>query len=120
MLAMLSLFALMMIGNIQRAIYVVAVALTIAVTAVALAISAMSAARKAGTRRPGGALPGTLLGLVGFSFSCLWIAAAVLLWTPLNQYATCMDGAGTVALQQACQQQFLNSVNTDIAVLNGK
>src|ERR1700748_3117680 len=51
-LAVLSLIAMMLIGNLHRAVYVVAVALIVAVAALVLSISAMRAAKRASTRRP--------------------------------------------------------------------
>src|ERR1700744_3763470 len=63
-LALLSLIAMMLIGNLQRAVYVVAVALVVAVAALALAISAMKGAKRAGSRRPRAALASVLLGAV--------------------------------------------------------
>ena len=49
-LALLSLIAMMLIGNLQRAVYVIAVALAVALVALILAISAMKAAKRAGSR----------------------------------------------------------------------
>ena len=40
-------------------------------------------------------------------------------WSQLMQYANCMNGASTVAAQNACQQQFNNSLNTEITLLGG-
>src|SRR5580693_5632813 len=67
-LALLSLIAMLLIGNLQRAVYVVAVALAVA-----------------------------LVGLLIF-------------WSQYMQYADCLNGASTVATQNACQQQFENSM----------
>lgn len=118
-LALLSLIAMALIGNIQRGIYVVAVALVVAMAALVLAITAMSAARKAGTRRPRGAVGGVVLGVTGTLFSGLALTGLLLFWSQLNQYANCINGAGTVATQQACKQQLNNSISAEMKVLGG-
>lgn len=119
MLALISLFAMMMIGNVQRGVYVVAVALVIAAVALWLSISAMSRARRAGSGRPRAAVLATILGAVGFGFSAVVLAGFAMFWPQLTQYSNCLSGANTVAAQQACQQQLSNSVGAEIAVLGG-
>ncbi len=119
MLAFISLFAMMMIGNVQRGVYVVAVALVIAAVALWLSISAMSRARRAGSGRPRAAVLATILGAVGFGFSAVVLAGFAMFWPQLTQYSNCLSGANTVAAQQACQQQLSNSVGAEIAVLGG-
>jgi peptidoglycan/LPS O-acetylase OafA/YrhL len=116
-LAALSLITMMLIGNLQRAVYVVAVALVVALVALALAISAMRAAKRAATRRPRAATASVLLGSVGALFSALALAGLLAFWSQYMQYARCLNGAPTVATQNACQQQFKNSVNSRITVL---
>ena len=64
-LALLSLIAMLLIGNLQRAVYVIAVALAVAVVGLVLAISAMKAAKRAGTRRPRVAMASVVLGAAG-------------------------------------------------------
>jgi len=110
---------MMLIGNIQRGVYVVAVALAVAILAIAVAISAMSAAKRAGARRPRGAVAGTVLGVLGLVLSGFALAAFLIFHTQLNQYANCMNGANTVAEQQACQTQLNNSVGTEVNMLGG-
>lgn len=119
MLAVLSLFGMMMIGNVRRGVYVVAVALVIAVIALWLAISAMSLARRGGTGRPRGAVLATALAAAGSVFSAFVLAGFLMFWPQLTQYANCMTGANTVSAQQACQQQLDNSVGNEISVLGG-
>ena len=114
---MLSLIAMMLIGNMQRAVYVVAVALVVAVVALVLAISAMRAAKRAGTRRPRAALAGVVLGVAGALFSALRAARAPDLLVAVHQYANCMNGATTVAAQNACQNQLKNSIGNRITLL---
>jgi ABC-type amino acid transport system permease subunit len=121
MLAIISLFAVMMIGggHVRRGVYVVAVALVIAAIALWLSISAMSRARRGGSGRPRGAVLATVLGAVGFVFSASILAGFAMFWPQVTQYSNCLSGANTVAAQQACQQQFNNSVGSEISVLGG-
>jgi hypothetical protein len=120
-LAVLSLFAMMLISNLQRAVYVIAVALVFAVIALVLAISAMSAAKRSGTRRPRGAAFGTVLGAIGLLFGGFALAGFLLFSAQFTQYANCMNAAGSVAtLQSACQTQLNNSVGNEIGILGGR
>lgn len=113
-LAVLSLLAMTAIGNIQRGVYVVAVALGTAIIAVVLAFMTMSAARRAGTRRPRGVLAGAVLGVIGVVFCGFALAGFLVFWTQLHQYADCMNAANTTATQTACQNQLDNSVSAQI------
>ncbi|HEY7263955.1 MAG TPA: hypothetical protein VH589_21045 [Trebonia sp.] len=119
MLAFISLFAMMMIGNVRRGVYVVAVALVIAVIALWLALSAMSRARRGGSGRPRGVVIALVLGGIGFVFSAVVLAGFAMFWPQLTQYSNCLKGANTVAAQQACQQQLDRSVNGEISILGG-
>ena len=119
-LALLSLIALLLIGNLQRAVYVVAVALVVAVIGLTLAISAMRAAKRAGTRRPRAALASVLISAVGALFSAFALVGLLVFWSQYMQYANCLKGASTVAVQNACDQQFQNSVDDRITLLGGK
>ncbi|HEX3513349.1 MAG TPA: hypothetical protein VHT26_05035 [Trebonia sp.] len=116
-LALLSLIAMMLIGNLQRAAYVIAVALAVAVVALVLAISSMKAAKQAGTRRPRVAVASVLLGTAGALFSAFALAGLLIFWSQYMQYAKCLNGATTTATQNACQQQFENSIGHRITVL---
>jgi peptidoglycan/LPS O-acetylase OafA/YrhL len=118
-LALLSLLAMTLISNIHRGVYVVGVALVVAVVALVLAFGAMSAARKAGTRRPRGAVAAAVLGLIGAVFCGFALAGFLIFHTELSQYATCMSGANTTATRTACQNQLDNSVRNEIKLLGG-
>lgn len=119
MLAVISLCAMLMIGNVRRGVYVVAAALVIAVAAVWLAISAATRARRAGSSRPRGVVLATVLGVVGLLFSVTVLAGFAMFWPQLTQYSNCLSAANTYAAQQACQQQLNNSVGNEISVLGG-
>jgi uncharacterized membrane protein YfcA len=116
----LSLIAMLLIGNLQRAVYVLAVALVVALVALVLAISAMSAAKRTQTRRPRGAMAGVLLGAIEALFSAIALIGFLMFQSQFTQYANCMDGASTAAAQNTCQQQLDNSLNTRITGLEGK
>jgi uncharacterized membrane protein len=119
MLSVLSLLAMTAIGNIQRGVYVVAVALAVAVAGLVLAFTTMSAARRAGTRRPRGVLGGAVLGVIGAVICAFVLAGFLIFWTQLHQYANCENGANTTATQTACQNQLNNAVTSEIRGLGG-
>jgi hypothetical protein len=119
-LAVLSLLTMMLISNIQRAVYVIGVAFVVAAIALGLAISAMSSAKRSRTRRPRGAVLGTVLGVIGFVFGGFALAGLLLFSAQFTQYANCLNDAGSVAAQQsACQTQLNNSVGKEIGILGG-
>jgi CDP-diglyceride synthetase len=121
-LGLLSLIGLMLgLGNLHRGIYVAVLTLAFAVTAIWLGVTASKKARRSGTARPRRAVGGVVLGGLGLAFSALWLLVLAVFWPQLNAYYNCMSSANTVATQQACHQQFTNSVGGEISVLqNGK
>ena len=64
-------------------------------------------------------MAGVVLGVIGALFSAFALVGFLMFWSQLMQYANCMNGASTVATQNACQQQFDNSVSTEITLLGG-
>jgi peptidoglycan/LPS O-acetylase OafA/YrhL len=119
-LAVLSLIAMMLIGNLQRAAYVAAVALVVAVIALSLAVSAMKAAKRAGNRRPSAAVAGVVLGAAGALFSASALVELLVFSSQFMQYANCLNGSTTAAARNACEQQLNNSLHDQITVLGGK
>jgi heme/copper-type cytochrome/quinol oxidase subunit 2 len=119
-LTVLSLIAMLWGSNLQRTVYVLAVTLIVALVGLALVISAMRAAKRAKTRRPRTAIAGVVLGVVGTLFSAVALIGFLVFWSQYMQYANCMNGAGTVATQNACQTQFQHSVGSEVSVLGGK
>jgi hypothetical protein len=116
-LALLSLIAIVLIGNLERAVYVVGVALAVAVVALILAISSLSAAKRDRTQRPRGAVAGVLLGGTGALVSAFALIGFLMFWSQIMQYAHCVNGSSTAATQNACKQQFNNSLNSEITLL---
>jgi len=79
--------------------------------------TATSRARRAGTARPRSAVPGTILGILGLSFSAVTLIVFALFWSELSAYSNCLSGANTVTAQQACQHQFSQTISSDIRSL---
>jgi hypothetical protein len=117
-LSVLSLLAMTQISNIHRGVYVIGVALVVAVAALALSFPTMSAAKRAGARRPRGVVAATVLGLIAVVFSSFALAGFLLFRAELTQYANCLSGATTPAAQTACQNQLDNSVRNQIKLLD--
>jgi len=118
-LSALGLLAMTAIGNIDRGVVVVAVALAVAIAGLVLAFTTMSAARRAGTRRPRGVLAGAVLGVVGTVICGFVLAGFLVFWTQLHQYANCMKAANTTSTQNACQNGLNNAVTSQIRNLGG-
>jgi predicted tellurium resistance membrane protein TerC len=118
-LSVLSLLAMTAVGNVQRGVYVVAVALAVAIGGLVLAFTTMSAARRERTRRPRGVLAGAVLGVIGTVLCAFVLGGFLIFWTQLHQYANCMNAANTTASQTACQNQLNNSVSSEIRDLGG-
>ena len=120
LLGVLSLIGLMLgLGNLRRGIAVAVLTLVFAVVAIWLGVTASKQARRAGTARPRGAVSGVVVGAFGLAFSALWLMVLAVFWPQLNAYYTCMDGANTVTAQQACHNQFTNSVGSEMSILQG-
>jgi multisubunit Na+/H+ antiporter MnhB subunit len=119
-LAVLSLIAMMLIGNLQRAASVALVSFLVAVAAVALAVSSQRAARRAGTRKPRGATAGLVLGIIGLLFSGLALIGFLIFGPQIDQYSSCMHSASTNSEQQACQKQLDHAIDSKITSLGGK
>ena len=119
-LGALSLIGLLLgLGNLHRGIYVTILTLLFAVAAVWLGVTASKKARRSGTARPRWAVGGIVLGGFGLALSALWLLVLAVFWPQLNTYYNCLAGANTVAAQQACHNQFTNSVSGEISVLQG-
>ena len=120
LLGVLSLIGLMLgLGNLRRGIAVAVLTLVFAVVAIWLGVTASKQARRAATARPRGAVSGVVVGAFGLAFSALWLMVLAVFWPQLNAYYTCMNGANTVTAQQACHNQFTNSVGSEMSILQG-
>jgi hypothetical protein len=117
-LGLLSVVGLFFLGNLQRGVYVVGVTVTFGMVAVWLGVTASRRARRGGMARPRGAVGGTVFGGLGFVLSTACLAMFAVFWSQLQAYSSCMAGANTVAAQQACKNQFNNSISTEISQLN--
>ena len=119
-LGALSLLGLALgLGNLHRGVYVAVLSVLFAVTAIWLGAWANRSARRSGTARPRGAVSGIVLGGLGLTLGTLWLLALAVFWPQLSAYSNCMNGANTVAAQQACHTAFTNSVGGEISILQG-
>lgn len=107
------------LGNLHRGIYVVVLTGVLAATAIVLGARANRRARRGGTARPRGAVSGIVLGGFGLAFSAFWVLILAVFWPQLNAYYNCMNGANTVAAQQACHSQLSKSMGGELSVLQG-
>ena len=58
--------------------------------------------------------------VISLVFSGIALLGFLLFSAQFNQYATCMNAAGSVtSLQSACQTQLYNSVGSEVGVLGG-
>jgi NADH:ubiquinone oxidoreductase subunit 6 (subunit J) len=118
MLGVLSLLGITLIGNLNRAVYVLAMTLLFGFVATWLGTTALSRSRRGGSGRPRGAIAGVILGAIGLGLSGLMLIAFGVLGPQLSQYSKCLSGANTVTAQQACRTQFQNSVGGIIGGIN--
>jgi ABC-type amino acid transport system permease subunit len=117
-LGVLSLIGLMLgLGNLRRGIFVAALTLVFAAVAIWLGVTSSRKARRSGTARPRGAVSGVVLGVFGLAISALWLMVLAVFWPQLSSYYNCMGGANTVTAQQACHDQFTNSVGSEMSIL---
>jgi hypothetical protein len=117
-LGLLSLLGLMLgLGNLRRGIYVAVLTLLFAAVAIWLGVTASKRARRSGTARPRWAAGGVVLGAFGLAFSAFWLMVLAVFWPQLNAYYNCLGGANTVTAQQACHDQFTNSVGGEMSIL---
>jgi hypothetical protein len=107
------------LGDLHRGIYVVVLTAVFAATAIMLGARANRRARRSGTARPRGAVSGIVLGGFGLAFSAFWLLVLTVFWPQLNVYDNCMNGANTVAAQQACRSQLNKSMSGELSVLQG-
>jgi hypothetical protein len=116
-LGVLSLIGLSLAGGLRRAVYIVIATLVLGALAAWLGGTAMSRARRAGSARPRGAIAGTILGVLGLSFSAIALIVFAIFWNELSAYSNCLSGANTLTAQQACQQQFSHTITNQIRSL---
>jgi CDP-diglyceride synthetase len=117
-LGVLSLIGLMLgLGNLRRGIFVAVLTLVFAAVAIWLGVTANRKARRNGTARPRGGVSGVVLGVFGLAISALWLMVLAVFWPQLSAYYNCMSGANTVTAQQACHDQFTDSVGSEMSIL---
>jgi ABC-type amino acid transport system permease subunit len=121
LLGVLSLIGLMLgLGNLRRGVFVAVLTLVFAGVAIWLGVTSSRKARRSGTGRPRGAVSGVVLGVFGLAISALWLIVLAVFWPQLNAYYNCLGGANTVTAQQACHDQFTNSVGSEMSILQNR
>jgi uncharacterized protein YqgC (DUF456 family) len=118
-LVFLTLIAMLWGSDLQRTVYVVAVTLVISLVGLTLVFSAMKSAKRAGTRRPRGAMAGAVLGVLAALLSAFALIGFLVFWSQIMHYADCMHGASTVETQNACQTQLQHAITARIKGLSG-
>jgi hypothetical protein len=116
-LGALSLLGLAFIGNLRRGFYVVGLMMVFAAVAIWLGVTVSKAARRSGAARPRGAFGGILLGSFGLALCVMWLVVLGVFWSQLTTYSACTASANTIAGQQACQNQFTNSIDREVSRL---
>jgi multisubunit Na+/H+ antiporter MnhF subunit len=120
LLALLSLIAMMLIGNLQRARYVLEVACVVALVGFVLAVSAMRSAKRSGTRRPRASLAAAVLSGLCTVFAGLAAIGFLIFGAQFTQYSNCLNAAGSsTAAQNACQTTFNNAITARMNHLAG-
>lgn len=109
-LALLSLFGLLGLNNLQRGIYIAAFALVAGALAVWLGGTSISRARRAGTMSPRASVTAIAVGAIGVLLSGLLLIGFATFSKQVANYTQCLSGANTIAAQQACQNQFVHAV----------
>ena len=109
-LALLSLFGLLGLSNLQRGIYIVTFTVIVGVLAIWLAATAIIRARRSGTAGPRGSVTALVIGGVGVLISTLLITGFALFGKQAAAYSRCLSGANTITAQQACQSQFSRAI----------
>ena len=113
-LALLSLLAMVLIGNLQRPpSYAVALPSRLSRWPRLLG----DVGREAAHRRP--RVVGAVLGVIGLLFSGFALLGFLIFGAQLNQYANCGRARRTRRRQQACQNQLDNSITSRIGALGG-
>lgn len=109
-LAVLSLFGLLGTSNFQRGGYVIAFALLAGLMGIWFASTAIIRSRRSGTAGPRGSVTAIIIAGVGVLMSTLLLAGLALFGQQARVFSRCLSGANTLAAQQACRTQFIDSV----------
>jgi hypothetical protein len=109
-LALLSLFGLFGLNNLQRGVYIAAFSVVAGALAVRLSITSISRARRGGTMWPRGSVTATVIAAIGMLLSGVLLIGLVAFSSQAAAYSQCLSGANTIAAQQACRDQFVHAV----------
>jgi len=109
-LALLSLFGLLGLNNLQRGIYIAAFTLVAGALGVWLGSTSISRARHGGTMPPRSSVTAIAIGAIGVLLSGLLLAGFAAFGKQVATYTQCLSGANTIAAQQACKDQLVHAV----------
>jgi hypothetical protein len=109
-LALLSLFGLLGLNNLQRGIPIAAFALVAGALAVWLGSTSISRARRGGTMSPRASVTAIAIGAIGVLLSGLLLVGFAAFGKQVATYTQCLSGANTIAAQQACKDQLVHAV----------
>ncbi len=109
-LALLSLFGLLGLNNLQRGIPIAAFALVAGALAVWLGSTSISRARRGGTMSPRSSVTAIAIGAIGVLLSGLLLVGFAAFGKQVATYTQCLSGANTIAAQQACKDQLVHAV----------
>ncbi len=98
-------------GDLQRGVYLLFFSTIIGVAACVIGITALRKARRTGSYRPRGAVGGIILGALAVLISIPILVAYLAYPTQVNNYVRCLSQAQSSSEQQACMNQFYNSIH---------
>jgi hypothetical protein len=111
-LALLSLFGLLGLNNLQRGIYIAAFTLAAGLLALWLSVTSITRAHHGGTLTPRGPVTAIVIGAIGVLLSGILLIMLVAFGKQAAAYSRCISGANTLAAQQACRDQFTHAVES--------
>ncbi|HWG60701.1 MAG TPA: hypothetical protein VG253_03215 [Streptosporangiaceae bacterium] len=109
-LGLLSLFGLLGLSNLQRGVYIVSFALVVGGLAVWLSGTSIIRARRGGTLRPRASVTALVIGGLGLVISAILLIGFAVFGKQVTAYSQCLSGANTITAQNACQSQFVHSI----------
>lgn len=117
LVALLSLTAVLSLGDPQRGVYLVGYGLLAGVVAMWLTVTSLARARRGRTARPHGSATATAIAGIGILLSGILLLGFIVFGRQMSAYGQCLSDAGTTAARQSCQVQFTHAVNREISSL---
>lgn len=109
---MLSLIALLGLGtDLKKGVYALVFSAAIGAGSCVIGITAVLKARRTGTRRPGGAIGGIVLGAIATMISVPILITYLAFPGPVNRYVQCLSQAQSAGQQQTCVDHFYKQIH---------